>query len=338
MKGKVIKASAMIMTCMSILGIAACSSGKKGITDSKIGILQFGEFAALDKAKEGFIKVLKENGVKDNQIDYKNAGGKAADQSHYAKTLADTCDLLLGIATPSAVALKGAEENSGYETPLLFTAVTDAVDAKLVESNENGKGFVCGTTDATPIDEQVALIKEVLPDATGLGILYTQTETNSQVQAEQVKAAAEAAGLSVTVMTCTSSNDIKSTASALASTNGISAIYLPTDNNIAEHMAEVELPARENKVLLVCGEEGMVEDGGHLTLSIDYFKLGEKTGDMAVKILKSEKEPKDFKVEKVALSECAYVLNSTSLEAANINISEEVKSAHNWKDVRNADN
>jgi len=337
MKKNLLKVGAAIALAAISLGATSCiSSDKLDIATAKIGILQFANVSALDNARLGFEKALKDAGVKESQIEVYNAGGKAADQTMFAKTLSDTCDLLLGIATPSAVALKGAEDNSGYEKPLLFTAVTDPVDANLVSSKENTEGFVCGTSDATPIEEQVALIKEIIPDVDKVGILYTESETNSLVQAEQVSAACQALNIEAVLRTCTSSNDIKTAAQALADVEGLDAFYIPTDNNIAEHMQEVTLPAKEKGMLVMCGEEGMVQDGGHVSLSIDYLKLGEATGEMAVAILKGEKDPTSFPVESVKAKDCAFVFNSNALNEAGIRLSEEIRSAHEWKDLANA--
>ena len=320
---------------LSVLGLAVLAStsltgcGNNSVT---IGILQPVEHIALGLAREGFIQGLKDNGFANANIVYRNAGGNDADLVAYAKDLVDTSSLTLGIGTGASLALKGAEDNAGYKKPLLFTAVTDPVDAGLVASKENTTGYVCGTTDANPVEEQIALVKEFNPDATKVGIMYTQTETNSKVQADQADTAVKAAGMTSSIKTCSNSSDIKATAEALVS-EGVNAIYLPTDNNIAANMNAVKDAATNKKVLIVCGEENMVKGGGHVTLSIDYYNLGVATGKMAAQILKNEKKPTDFPVVPVASTECTYAYSASALATAGLAMSETLLAAHDWKNL-----
>jgi len=307
-------------------GLTACNSN-----EVTIGILQPVQHPALDAAREGFTKAIEESGVK-AKIVYRNAGGNDADQNTYAKDLVDTSKLVLGIGTGATQALKGAEDNAGYSKPLLFTAVTDPVEAGLVKSKENTEGFVCGTTDANPVEEQIALVKEFKADASKVGIMYTQTEINSKVQADQAEAAIQAAGMTAVIKTCSNSSDIKATALALADA-GVDAIYVPTDNNIAANMNAINDAATTNHVLVVCGEENMLKSGGHVTLSIDYFGLGFDTGKMAAEILKGNKKPTDFPVVPVAASACSYVLSNTNLTAAGLTLPEAMLNAHTWRDI-----
>ena len=298
----------------------------------QIGILQPEEHGALDASRKGFQQAIKDEGVTGYKFAYSNARGKSANLNSLAKNLVDSSVLTLGIATPAAVALKGAAENAGSTKPILFTAVTDPVKAKLVASADNPSGYICGTTDANPVEEQIALVKEFNPEASKVGIMYTQTEINSKVQADQAKAAIEAAGMTADIKTCTDTSNIKTTAEALVS-DSCNAIYIPTDNNIAANMNAVKEAAASKGVLVICGEENMLSSGGHVTLSIDYYNLGYSTGKMAAAILKGEKAPTDFKVEPVPASNCSYAYSPTNLASANITMPEAVKNAHNWKEV-----
>lgn len=307
--------------------LTAC---KKTVT---IGILQPVEHSALGAAREGFVQGLKDNGYANIKVDYRNAGGNDADLNTLAKNLVDSSDLLLGIGTGASKAIQGAEVNAGLSKPLLFTAVTDPVDAGLVKDKDNKEGFVCGTTDANPVEDQIALVKEFNSSASKVGIMYTQTEDNSKVQADQAKAAIEKAGMTASIKTCSNSSDIKTTAEALVS-EGVNAIYLPTDNNIAANMNAVKEAANSGHVLIVCGEENMLKEGGHITLSIDYYSLGLTTGKMAAQILKKEKAPTDFKVEPVPTSDCTFAFSSVNLASAGLEMPEAMKSAHNWTDIK----
>lgn len=308
---------------------ATLSSCQSGI---RIGILQPDVHLALDAAREGFIQGLKDGGVKNFTINYRNANGNSADLNALAKDLVDTSKLTLGIGTGASVALKGAADNAGSTNPILFTAVTDPVEAGLVSSKENKDGHLCGTTDANPVEEQIAIIKEFKPEATKVGIMYTQTEINSKVQSDQAEVAISAAGMTSVVKTCANSSDIKATASALVDLN-VDAIYLPTDNNIAANMNAVKEAAASKGVLVVCGEENMLKSGGHVTLSIDYFNLGLATGKMAADILKGEKKTTDFPVVPVASTECTYAYSASNLTSAGLTMPEALLNAHTWKNI-----
>lgn len=293
-----------------------------------IGILQPVEHDALGLARQGFIDALKEAGFEDGvniKIDYQNANGVEADIVSLAKSLTSKCDLTLGIGTGASTALQAAQVNSGVTNPILFTAVTDPVTSGLVESNAKPGGYITGSSDANPVEAQIDLIKECIPTADKIGILYTQSETNSEVQANQAEAQAVKAGLQVVRMTCTDTSDLVQTATKLCSTEGIDAIYIPTDNLIAANMASVKAALEEYNVLCVCGEESMMASGGHITLSINYYELGKKAGKMAALILKGEKAPADIPIATMALEECEYLMCTENIQKANINIPDSVK-------------
>lgn len=297
-----------------------------------VGILQPVEHVALKAASDGFQAAIKEAGLDNVKFNYRNAGGNDADLNMLAKNLVDDCDMSLGIGTGAAKALLAAEKNAGYKKPLLFTAVTDPVGAGLVDSADNPKGFVCGTTDANPVEAQIDLVKEFKPDAQKVGIVYTQTEENSKVQSDQAEAAIKAAGMTSLVRTCNNSSDIKTAVDALISSN-VDAIYVPTDNNIAANMNIIKQATNLSHTLVVCGEENMLAAGGHITLSIDYTALGRAAGEMAAKIIKGESKPTDFKVEAVPAENCTYVYSSSNLSGAGLTMPGSMLSGHDWKDV-----
>ena len=319
-----------LLTLLPLLCAPLMLTGCSG--QKVIGILQPVEHSALGAAREGFIQGLKDGGLTNFKIDYRNAGGNDADLNTLAKNLIDSSALTLGIGTGAAKALQGAEVNAGLDKPLLFTAVTDPVGAGLVKSADNPSGYVCGTTDANPVEAQVALIKEFNASAAKVGIMYTQTEENSKVQSDQAEVAIKAAGMTTDVKTCSNSSDIKATAEALVA-DKVDAIYLPTDNNIAANMNAVKEAVKNKNVLVVCGEENLLKEGGHITLSIDYYNLGLSTGKMAAQILKGEKKATDFKVEAVPASDCAYVYSSKNLTDAGLTMPDAMLKAHTWKDI-----
>ena len=337
------KTKKLLVTALSALallsGVAGCkkSQGDVTVPDKTegfvIGILQPVEHPALGAAREGFEEGLKEKvGEGKFTINYKNAGGNDADLQMGAKSLVDACDMTFGIGTGAAQALKNASISKGSTKPVIFSAVTDPVDAGLVENKNAPEGFVTGSSDMNPVEDQIALIKEIIPTVTKIGIIYTQSEVNSVVQSNMAKAKAQELGLQVEVKTCMNTGDISLTADALVKT-GIQAMYIPTDNNIAANMDAIKTVADAAHVLVMCGEEGMLKGGGHATLSINYKDLGKQAGLMAGDILLKNKTVKETPVKYMTSAECTYVLSSNNLRDAQITIPESVMAAHTWSDV-----
>lgn len=302
---------------LALLPLLMSACGSKA--DFTVGILLPVTHSALIAAQDGFVKVIEEAGL---NVAFKkqNALGNSSDQTTMAKTLATSCDMVLGIGTGASVSLKSAVASAGLDTPVLFTAVTDPVGAGLVDSLTAPGHNVTGASDAQPIQAQIALIKQCLPSADKVGIIYTESETNSAIQATSAKTALENDGISVTVKTCTNESDIASTASSLASIEGMDAIFVPTDNNIAAHLNYVMSAANLNGVLVVGGEESQVANGAHITLSISYSELGKRTGELAVKILKGEKSPSELAVVTMTQEDCVLVWNSTAVAAAGLSL------------------
>lgn len=285
-----------------------------------IGILQLVEHAALDASYQGFVDALKEEGFVDGvniNIDYQNA---QADQSNLMtiseRFVKNKVDLILAIATPAAQAVASATT----DIPILFTAVTDPVAARLVESNETPGLNVTGTTDAGPIDKQLELLLEMFPDFKTLGVIYNSSEVNSEVQAKQAEELATAMGWEVEFGTITSVNDIEQVANSLA--GKIDGFYAPTDNTIASAMPNLVKVAEEKKLPIIGGEPGMVEGGALATVGIDYYKLGFQTGKMAVRILKGEAVTADMPVE--ALTDVDVVLNQDTAKAIGFEFSQSI--------------
>lgn len=298
----------------------------------KVGILLPVEHQALNEAKEGFISALNEGGwVNNTNVEFviKNAQGSSDDQRSMAKSLIADCDLTLGLGTGASQDLKSAQKNRGSKNPILFSAVTDPVDANLVKSLEKPGGLVTGASDAQPIGEQISLVKRVKADADKVGVFYTISESNSGIQAKQAKEAITAAGMTPVVKTCTSVNDIQTSLASLVAEPGLDAIYIPTDNNLAANMQYVVTAMKGKGILVVVGEENMLAAGGHLTLSVSYRALGERTGDMATAILNGDKKPDELPVVSMKADDCVKVMNSALLEDAGITLPAEMAAEFN---------
>ena len=308
----------LLLVLPFVIVLASCNSSKDGDL-IEVGILQYLEHNALTEARKGFIDGLKEAGFVEGEnikIKVLNPETDSATMTLMSKELVRNSDLILAIATPAATSVVNEAKELGKDLPILFTAVTDPVEAKLIASNQNPGGNVTGTNDMNPIGEQIKLVKDLLPNSEKLGIIYTASETNSEIQAEIAKTEAEKLGLTVEVKTIESVNDLQLVANQLL--NNVDALYIPTDNVIAGAIGSLNDMAVEKKVPLIVGEANMVHAGGSITIGVDYYNLGKETALMAVQILKDGKNPKD--IPSVGLSEYSLIINKKQLDQMEITI------------------
>ncbi|MDT2698064.1 ABC transporter substrate-binding protein [Enterococcus gallinarum] len=279
------------------LGLAACGNTNNATEDGKktVGILQLVEHGSLDAAYEGFKEGLAEGGYKEGEnltLEYQNAQNSQDNlKSMSEKLVKNSPDLLLGIATPAAVSLA----NETTDIPIVVTAVTDLVEAKLAESNEAPGRNITGTSDMVPIDKQIQLLLSIVPDAKTIGIMYNAGEANSKIQADLAEKALKDAGVNVKVLTANTTNDVQQVTTSLA--KDVDGIYVPTDNTFASAAAVVGEVAKETKTPIVAGSVEQVEDGALATFGIDYKSLGKQTGELAAKILDGDEKPATTPVE-----------------------------------------
>lgn len=293
----------------------------------EIGILQIAHFPALDSAKEAFQTALSSSPLlseKTLHFTYEVSNGDPSTQTTQAKSLVTKSDLLFGVATPSASALKNARDEAGKKQPLLFTAVTDPVSASLMRAMQNHDGSVTGTSDDNPVENQIGLISSIFGDnlaSVRLGILYTSSEINSEVQANRAQAEALRQGLSasnISIATCDGSDDLSAVANNLINHSDV--IYIPTDNNIADHMPTIKAALHNTNTLCIVGEEGMLS-GGHITYSVSYQVLGQKAGLMAAQILSGEALTENIDAYKsLDPSEWNKVYSSDNLADSGVNL------------------
>ena len=303
----------------TLLALAACggNTGNGGSSDKtyKVGVLQLTEHSALDAANKGFIAALDESDLK-YEADQQNAqNDQSACATIASKFVGDGKDLIFVIATPAAQAVAGATS----DIPIVGTAITDYAGAKLVKDNDKPGTNVTGTSDMNPVDDQIAMLHKVLPDAKKVGLLFASNEANSEIQIEMAEAALDKLGLSHDRYTVSNSNELQSVVESMV--GKVDAVYSPTDNTIAAGMAQVGQIAKENKLPIIPGEKGMCEAGGLCTLSIDYTELGHMAGEMAVKILKGESKPEDMAIEQEDASKLEVVKNDDMAQALGIDLS-----------------
>lgn len=293
---------------------AAAEAAADGKT-YKIGVLQLVQHAALDKTNEGFVQALDDAGIS-YTIDQQNASGEqSACQTIAEKFVNDGDDLIYAIATPAAQAASAATTT----IPIVLSAVTDPAESGLVASNDAPGGNVTGTSDLTPVKEQIELLQQLLPDAKNVGILFCSAESNSEIQAQMAREACDAAGLSHEDYTVSNSNEIQTVVESMI--GKVDVIYAPTDNTIAAGMATVASVATDNKIPVICGEEGMVNEGGLATYSIDYYQLGYMAGEQAVDILTNGTNPGDIPIGYLSADKCTVVVNQETADTLGIDVS-----------------
>lgn len=310
------KMKKLIVAILSlVLVLTACDTGKE---ESKltIGIVQLIEHPALDDAREGFINELKELGI-DAKIDYQNAQGDIATARTISeKFVSDKVDLIYAIATPAAQAAKAATK----DIPILFSAVTDAVEADLVESNDKPGANITGTSDAANLDDQFKIFKELDPSIKRIGIIYTSDEANSLSQLKQAQAKAPEYGYEIISKSITQISDLPQVAQSII--DEADAFYILSDNKIASSITVLSDLLKEHKKISVSAEESQVKGGILISQSLSYKRLGAQTADMAKRILVDKVSPNQIPVENS--KETKNVINKETLEALGINQTQKI--------------
>lgn len=301
---------------LSLAMLTGCSSGtddgNSASSDSmKIGVIQYAEHPALDAALNGFIEELVASGIDESSIEVQNAQGEQVNCATIAtKFVTQNVDLILAIATPSAQAAAQATQT----IPILATAVTDFEVAGLTSSN------ISGTSDMSPIAEQIALIKKIVPDVETVGIMYCSSEDNSVLQATIAKEELEKLGIRHETFTAADTNEVQQVVQSAV--GKVDAIYIPTDNLFAQTMSTVSLITIPAKIPVICGEAGMA---GIATYAVDYTKLGKQTGEQAVKVLLEGADISTIPIGFSPEEDLAVSINEEMFAICEIEIPEDLK-------------
>ena len=318
MKKSVMVSVAAMAAALLMSGCTKKTNGTENAKKIKIGVIQLVEHSALDANYKGFVDGLAEAGYVDGQnisIDYHNAQGEQVNCVTIAEKLVnDRDDLIFAIATPAAQAVANITKN----IPIVISSVTAPESAKLVLKNTAPGTNVTGTSDLTPCEAQMDLLKKLVPNAVKVGMLYCSSEQNSHFQIALAKAACDKLGLKYVDGTVSNSNEIQQVVTSLC--GKVDAIYSPTDNMIAAGMATVAQVANEKGIPTICGEEGMVAAGGLATYGINYYELGKQTAAMAVEILRDGKKPAEMPIQ--YLQKCDLSINEATAKALGITIPE----------------
>lgn len=319
-KNKFSKLTVLILAIALLLTACSTDNTQENTTQSKrkfiVGINQLAEHPALDDARRGFEDGLRELDI-DVEIIYQNAQGDIPTATTISqKFVKDKVDLIYTIATSTAQSAKQATD----EIPILFSAVTDPVEAELVESMERPGGNITGTSDASPMDKQLQLFKDLDENIDKVGIIFNTSEPNSQVQVEMAKELAPSLGLEIVAMGISNINDIPQTVDSLA--KKVDGIYTITDNMVASAINVVSEKAIDNGLITIGAEESHISGGILMTDGISYYELGKQTAQMAKEILVNGKSPANIPSE--TAKNTKKVFNEDTLKALNLDENDEI--------------
>lgn len=320
---------AVILGAVMTMSLAACGSSDAGKTSSSdseksytIGISQFAEHGSLDNCREGFLEGLKEEGIEEGKnltVEVKNA---AADQGTAKQIgdgfVSDKVDLVCAIATPSAQAAYNSAMNS--DIPVVYTAVTDPVAAKLAKEDGTPAGNVTGTSDELPIKAQLEMIREMLPDAKNIGILYTTSEANSVSALAKYKELAGDYGFTIVDKGIAQTADISLATDELLTE--VDCLTNLTDNTVVASLATILDKANKQNIPVFGSEIEQVKIGCLAAEGLDYVALGKQTGKMAAEILKGEKKASDMNFE--TITEPGFYINKKVAENLGVTVPQDL--------------
>ncbi len=294
-------------------GDSASDDGAAEGESISVGISQIVSHPSLDAARDGFKAALTDAGY-DVDWDEQNAQGDQSIAASIAGSFAsEDLDLVLAIATPTAIALAQAVT----DTPVLFTAVTDPVGSALVDSMEAPGGNVTGTSDAVDVADLLELVTRVAPDAETVGIVYNAGEPNAVTQVEWAQDAADELGLTIELATADTSGAVQQAADSL----DVDAFFVVTDNTVVSALETLIQVAEDKQIPVIASEGDSVARGAIATIGIDYYSLGYQTGEMAVRILEGA-DPAATPVE--VQTDLALYLNTGAAERMGVTIPDDL--------------
>ncbi len=313
--------TAALLTAFAGCGAATSASGSENSSGGEnytIGISQFAEHGSLDNCREGFLEGLKEEGLEEGKnltVKVNNAASDMGTAAQIAQSFAaDDMDLICAIATPAAQAAYNAAMDKGI--PVVYTAVTNPEEAQLADSDGNPVGAVTGTSDQLPVEAQLKMIRELLPEAKTIGILYTTSEANSVYSISQYEKLAGDYGFTLETAGVTSTSEVSLAAADLL--DKVDCLTNLTDNTVVSALPSI-LDAANKKNIPVFGSEiEQVKIGCLAAEGLDYINLGKETGKMAAKILKGEASAEEMNYE--LLTDSSLYINQAVADNLGITI------------------
>ncbi len=307
----------LVLAATFMTGCSNSSEEKEGYT---IGIEQFAEHGSLDNCREGFLAGLAEEGIVEGEnltVEYKNAAADMGTAGQISDSfVSDGVDLICAIATPSAQSAYNAAMDIGV--PVIYTAVTDPVAAELANEDTTPVGEVSGTSDKLPIEAQLQMMREMLPDAKKLGIMYTTSEANSISAIEEYESLAGKYGFELVVKGITTTADIALAADDLLSQ--VDCITNLTDNTVVASLPTILDKANEKNIPVFGSEIEQVKIGCLAAEGLDYIALGKQTGKMAASVLKGEAKASELNFE--IITEPGFYVNTKVAENLGITVSD----------------
>lgn len=320
----------MVTVLLTVAMVTAMAAGCGKSSDSgsdknesyTIGIEQFAEHGSLDNCREGFLKGLEDEGIKEGDnltVKYKNAAADMGTAKQISDSLvSDKVDLVCAIATPSAQSVYNAAMKA--DIPVIYTAVTDPVAAELADKDGKPVGEVTGTSDKLPVEEQLKMIREMLPDAKKIGIMYTTSEANSVSAIEEYKSLVKKYDFELVEKGITTTADVSLAADDLLSK--VDCITNLTDNTVVASLPTILDKANEKKIPVFGSEIEQVKIGCLAAEGIDYIALGKQTGKMAAKVLKGEAKASEQNFE--TITEPGFYVNNKVAENLGITVPDDL--------------
>lgn len=322
------KLAALLLALSLTLALTACggekapdtpddASGEPAEEHYTIGISQYGEHGSLDNCREGFLQGLAEEGIVEGEnltVDYQNAGFDDSIATQIGQSFsANDVDLMAAIATPSATACFAAAEDK--DIPVIFTAITDPVGAKLDSGN------ITGTSDVLPVEGQLELIRKLQPNASTIGIVYTTSEANSVYSVGVYESLASKYDFTIETVGVTSQAEVTQAVDTLIS-KGVNCISNLTDNTVVGVLPAILEKTNDAGVPVYGSEIEQMKLGCVAGAGLDYVKLGVQTGKMAAKVLRGEASCQDIPYE--IIENYDIYLNPTSLDAMGLAVPDEI--------------
>lgn len=298
-----------MMSAVLMVGLMTGCGSKQ---EYSVGISQFAVHGSLDNCREGFLEGLKEEGIAEGEnlkIEYVNAQADAGTAGMTASNfVSKKVDLICAIATPTAMTAYNATMNT--EIPVIYTAVSDPVEAGLANEDGSPVGNITGTSDALAVDAQLQMIREVLPDAVKIGIIYTTSEANSISTVAEYKELAGIYGFEIVDTGVTAMSEVALAAADIA--GKVDCITNLTDNTVVSALQTVLEEANKKKIPVFGSEVEQVKAGCVASMGLEYFELGKQTGKMAAKVLKGEAKASEMNYE--VISEPSLYVNFAAAE------------------------
>ena len=310
------------LAATALVGCGSDSSSKSDKAEYTIGISQFAVHGSIDNCREGFLAGLAEEGIVEGEnlkVEYVNAQAEPATAAMTADNfVSKKVDMICAIATPSATTAYNSTLNS--DIPVIYTAVSDPVAAGLANEDGSSVGNITGTCDALAVDAQLQMIREILPDAKTVGIIYTTSEANSISTVAQYEEAAGNYGFEIVTTGVTAMSEVAIAAADMV--NKVDCITNLTDNTVVSALQSVLDEANKAGIPVFGSEVEQVKAGCVASMGLEYVELGKQTGAMAAKVLKGEAKASEMNFE--VISEPSLYINTKAAADVNLTISDDI--------------